>query len=138
MGGRRSKVSNRKRKKAEKAKRTRPHYADGLKETAVGRMMLGESVVALSEELGVHRSTLYEWKQQSGPGGGGGDESPKDRQIRELVGKVAHLEAVLGRKELERDFFAGALRRVGDLGRTRSGSGGTGSTTKSGSVRKAN
>lgn len=132
-------MSNRKRKKAEKAKRTRPHYAEGLKQTAVARMRLGESVVSLSEELGIHRSTLHEWKRHAdGLEGGGGDQSPKDQQIRELTGKVGHLEAALGRKELELDFFAGALRRVEDLGRRRVESGGSGSTTKSGSGRKAN
>lgn len=130
-------MSNRKRKKAEK-KRTRPQYADGLKETVVARMRLGECIVSLSEELGIHRSTLHEWKRHgTGLEGGGGDQSPEGQKIRELAGKVGHLEAALGRKELELDFFVGALRRVEDLSRRSSESGGTGCTTRSGSGRKA-
>jgi transposase-like protein len=107
----------------------------GFKECALERMKRSEDVKALARELGVPRSTLYLWRNQAKrrlqPTEPGAVEDPRDHRIRELVEKVGELEAVIGRKTLELDFFAGALRRIGATRQRRSISGEKASTRKS-------
>jgi transposase-like protein len=93
------------------------------------------SVKALAKELGVARQLLYLWKQQaegrkkaSEPGG---NEDPREQQIRELERKVGELEGVIGQKTLELDFFAGALRKIGESRQKKDKTGATASTPKS-------
>lgn len=120
---------------SEKAKRKWVRRSAALIETALERMKNGEKVGALSQELGVSRALLYWWRQRAEgrlkhrePGI---DEDPRDRRVRELEQKVAELEGVIGRKALEGDFFAGALRRIEERRQRRSSSGETASTPRS-------
>jgi transposase-like protein len=116
----------------------------GMKQKVIGRMEAGESVKALAEELGVNRTLLYVWKRNAAGRPYGSDpEGPQDlkeQRIRELEARIGQLEAALGRRAQEVDFFGGALRGIAALRQAKSGSGGRASTEKSGdaSKRKAN
>jgi hypothetical protein len=72
-----------------------------------------------------------ETERRQKPSEPGAIEEPRDRRIRELEKKVAELEGVIGKKTLELDFFAGALRRIEESRRKRDKSGATASTPKS-------
>jgi hypothetical protein len=99
-------------------------------------MKNSENVRALAREPGVSKSLLYWWKQRAEgrlkPKEPGTAEDPRDRRVRELEKKVGELEGVIGQKTLELDFFAGALRRIGEKRQRGSNSGETASTRKSG------
>ncbi len=93
-----------------------------------------ENVRALAKELGVARQLLYVWKQeaegrrkQSKPAP---LQDPRDRRIRNLEKQVGELEGVIGRKTLELDFFAGALRRIEESRQKKGRAGETASTPK--------
>ena len=80
---------------------------------AVERLKGCDNVVALSEELGVHRRLLYKWRDQLEPIDDGESE-PANGKERELRLQVVQLKRVVADKTLEADFFAGrAPRRRG-------------------------
>jgi len=120
---------------SEEARQKWDRWPAEFRERALERMKTCKSVKALAKELGVARQLLYLWKQQaegrkkaSEPGG---SEDPRDQQIRQLEKKVGELEGVIGRKTLELDFFAGALRRVEESRQKKGKAGATASTAKS-------
>ena len=107
-----------------------------FRQRALDLMKACKNVKALAKELGVARQQLYWWKQQAEgrqkpmePGAP--EEDPRDRRIRELEKKVGELEVVIGQKTLELDFFAGALRRIGESRQKKGKTGATASTPKS-------
>jgi transposase len=118
-------------------------HSSEFRSRAVERMQRGENVHALVKELGVSRSLLYLWKQRAEgrlrPKKSEGPEEPRERRIAELEKQVGELQAAIGRKALELDFFAGALRRIEETRRKRSAAGERASTPKSegGCSRKA-
>jgi transposase-like protein len=121
-------------KAGEKPPREYKRHPIGVKQHAVERMKLGENVSALARELGVDRTLLYLWRARTQRGREPGPEGPIDvRQIRiqELETKIAGLEGALGRKGMELDFFAGALRRIAESRQKSENNGGTASTRKS-------
>ena len=92
----------------------RVRYSEEFREAAAGRMRAGANVRDLSHELQVSRSVLYDWRKRAEEGSR--FESEEKRQAREIAvlrSQVRELEADVGRKSLELDFLAGALRRVG-------------------------
>jgi transposase-like protein len=111
-------------------------YSREFKLSAVKRAVAGESVAALSRELGVPSGHMYKWCQYYRAGGaealrpacrprkGTGlldREAGKDlvtarRQISELERKV-------GQQQLELDFFRAALRQVEGARRPNDGPG---------------
>ena len=99
---------------------------------AVERLKRCENIVALSEELGVHRRLLYKWRDQLEPldsGGGAPPENPRESTLRQ---ENSQLKRALADKMLEVDFFKGALQKV-EARRQKSGdSGARASTTRSG------
>ena len=98
---------------------------------AVERLKSCDNIVALSEELGVHRRLLYKWRDQmeSIDDGQGPPENSKERELRL---QVAQLKRLVADKTLEADFFKGALQKV-EARRQNSGiTGEKASTTKSG------
>ena len=111
----------------------------GVQQQAVRRMELGESPSALAQELGVHRNSLYYWRaKQMAAGeqdGAGQAADAGTSKVRELENRIVGLEGALGRKTLELDFFASALRRVAAPRQKSSATGGTASTQKSGDAR---
>src|ERR1022692_1153435 len=116
-------------------KRRKPYRAD-FKEGAVQRIQAGERVTLLSRELLVPEGTLYRWcleaEQVSGgkPGERGKPESPAESAA--LQAQIRELQAALGRRTLELDFFQGALRRLAESGPTGNAAGEKTSGLKSG------
>jgi transposase-like protein len=107
-------------------------YPRAFRQRAVERMRRCESVKELAQELGVHRSVLYQWRDQL---------APQDRpEWQEREGAEARLERenrelkqALAEKTLEVDFFRGALQKIGARRQNSNKTGETASTTKSGS-----
>jgi transposase len=112
-------------------KATQPEYGVELKLAAVGRVLAGESVSAVAQELGIRRKRLYVWKDryaELGEAGlvrrrGGrprkqnrapqGSEAPAGRgELLSARKRIAELERKVGQQELELDFFGEALRRI--------------------------
>ena len=115
-----------------KKKRTIAKYPKAFRKMALERLKSCESVTALSEELGIHRTLLYKWRDQveavESPGG-----PPANSGERKLRGEIRNLKRVLAEKTLEADFFEGALHKVEARRQSKGRSGAKASTTKSGS-----
>ena len=94
---------------------------------AVARRILnGESVSALSNELKIKRSVLYRWRDAYRDQGAAGLSRPKGRPpgatsqavskanagVGAADSKIAELERRLGRMALENDFLRRAFKRV--------------------------
>src|SRR6202035_4098880 len=94
---------------------------------AVARRILnGESVSALSNELKIKRSVLYRWRDAYRDEGAAGLSRPKGRPagaatkaiskssagVAAADQKIAELERRLGRMALENDFLRRAFKRV--------------------------
>ena len=95
------------------------------------RMRDCPSVSALAEELGVHRTILYQWQRKLEHSGEG--SARVTSPVRELRKQVRDLKRLLAEKTLEVDFFKGALQKVAARRQANNKSGETASTTKSGS-----
>ena len=111
---------------------SQPKYGPELKLAAVRRVLAGESVRAVAQELGIRRKRLYVWKDrytELGEGGlarrrGGrprkvasegrnGSEAMSGRgELLAARKRIAELERKVGQQELELDFFGEALRRI--------------------------
>jgi transposase-like protein len=98
---------------------------------AVERVKGCENIVALAEELGVHRRWLYKWRDQWEPVDDG-ERPAENGKERELRLQVAQLKRLVADKTLEADFFKGALQKVEARRQRSQPPGETGSTTKSG------
>lgn len=137
------------------AKKYRAFTAE-FKLAAVRRMEAeGGSVLALARDLGIRRQLLYRWQAvyaAEGPGGligkrrgpkpKGAEPPPKAPAAgaaERLRARVRALERLVGRQAMELDFFAAALREVGEPSLRKDGLGGTASTpsSESGHARKA-
>jgi transposase len=126
-------------------------FSREFKLEAVRRILAGEQIRALSEELTVLRKDLYAWRKLFRAGGaealrplgrprkGAGDvaASVKKRAREAAAGdiaapeRVAELERKIGQQQIELDFFRQALRRVKEARRPNAGAGVTGSTRSS-------
>jgi transposase-like protein len=126
-------------------------FSREFKLEAVRRILAGEQIRALSEELTVLRKDLYSWRKLFRAGGaealrplgrprkGAGVVTARVRKrAREVAAsdaaapeRVAELERKIGQQQLELDFFRQALRRVKEARRPNAGSGVTGSTRSS-------
>jgi transposase len=109
-----------------------PEYGSELKLAAVRRVLAGESVSAVAQELGIRRKRLYVWKDrytELGEAGlvqrrrgrprkvvtesGNGEEALAGRgELLAARRRIAELERKVGQQELELDFFGEALRRI--------------------------
>ena len=99
---------------------------------AVERLKSCDNIVALSQELGVHRRLLYQWRDQSEAFQS--EESPPGNSRESTLRKeISQLQRVLADKTLELDFFKGALQKVEARRQNSGGSGETTSSSKSGS-----
>jgi transposase-like protein len=63
------------------AKRRVGRYPRAFRQMAVDRLGKCDNVVALSEELGVHRRLLYKWRQNLEPTEPGDDAPPDLREF---------------------------------------------------------
>jgi transposase len=104
-------------------------YPKAFRQMALERMRSCGNISELAKELGVDRTVLYHWKDQSDPG----EESDRvgHSPVRELRKEVRDLKRVLAEKTLEVDFFKGALQKVEVRRRSGNSSGGTASSSKS-------
>jgi len=115
-------------------------YSTEFKQDAVSRMgQGGKTVTALAEELGIRRKFLYLWREQlqaggksaleRGPGRPPGSKSKSVSQP--VVGaaelRIAELERLLGRKQVELDFFKRTFEHVRGAAANRTSDGGKGS-----------
>lgn len=98
-------------------KKNRRRYDSRFKEWVIQRMLRGEKVKALSMELLIGKSALFSWRQEAGQRPGAKPyakrKAGQDSEVQALEARIAELEAAVGRTTLERDFLAGALRRIG-------------------------
>jgi transposase len=103
-------------------------FSTAFKVDVVGRLEAGEALAAVSRELGIARKLLYEWRaawrefgvaglnRKRGPKPGGGrvvDRSVSERQEPDLAkakARIVELERVIGRQQVDIDFFHKALR----------------------------
>ena len=103
-----------------------------MKLAAVRRVMAGESVRAVAQELGIRRKRLYVWKDRYAelgeaglahrrggrprkgvPEDGKGPDAMSGRgELLAARKRIAELERKVGQQELELDFFGEALRRI--------------------------
>lgn len=104
----------------------------GIQEEGGGAAESCDNVVALAEELGVHRRMLYRWQDQleAKDDGNGPPENIRERDLRI---QLATAKRLLADKTLEVDFFKGALQKIEARRQSNTQSGETASTTKSGS-----
>ena len=106
----------------------------------VKRMLAGEAVRALAEELKVKRTFLYRWKDRYRKLGAAGFHIRRGRPPKsassvadlrtgptdDLVGanrRIAELERKVGQQQLELDFFRQALRQVREARQSNDGPG---------------
>jgi transposase-like protein len=109
-----------------------PEYGTELKLEAVRRVLAGESVSAVAQEIGIRRKRLYVWKDRYAELGEAGLTHRRGGRPRKVVSedrsgpdamsgrgellaarkRIAELERKVGQQELELDFFGEALRRI--------------------------
>ena len=93
----------------------------------VERLKSCDNIVALAQELGLHRRLLYKWRDQLEPVEHG-EPVPSTPELRQ---QVRQLKRLLAEKTMEVDFFKGALQKI-EARRQKSGeTGETASTSKS-------
>src|SRR5277367_385402 len=99
-------------------------YSIDFKQEAVRRMGEATTIIGLAKELGIRRKLLYQWRDQLRSGGKAALErrkgrppgsksqtvSPPGPSAAEL--RIAELERLLGRKQLEVDFLKRAFEQV--------------------------
>src|SRR5271156_6524897 len=115
-----------------KAKR----YSVDFKQEAVRRMAQATTIVGLAKQLGVRRKLLYQWRDRFQAEGRAGLERRRGRppgsksQTVSPPGpcaadlRIAELERLLGRKQLEVDFLKRAFEQVRGAASNRTSDGG--------------
>jgi transposase len=118
-------------------------YSVDFKQEAVRRMAEATTVIGLAKELGIRRKLLYQWRDQLRAGGKAALERRKGRppgsksqtvsppapDATEL--RIAELERLLGRKQLEVDFLRRAFEQVRGAASNRTSDGGKESIARS-------
>jgi transposase len=124
------------------AKKARKHSVD-FKQEAVRRMAEATTIVGLAKQLGVRRKLLYQWRDQSHAQGRAGLERPRGRPPGSksqapappvpsaAESRIAELERLLGRKQLEVDFLKRAFEQVRGAASDRTRDGGKESIAQS-------
>src|SRR5271156_46498 len=107
-----------------KQQKQQKSYSADFKQEAVRRMAQAKTISGLAEELGIRRKFLYQWRHQfeaegraglerrrgRPPGSKSQNVSPPGPSAAEL--RIAELERLLGRKQLEVDFLKRAFEQV--------------------------
>jgi transposase-like protein len=102
-------------------------YTEEFKRLSVARMQGCSNVSALSREMDVPRRLLYRWQMRlQGPVAAA---APRFSGLEE---ENRLLKQLLAERELEVDFFKGALQKIAARRQPNDGTGGTASTTKCG------
>ena len=117
-----------------------PEYRVGVAQ----RIVAGESISALSQEMAIRRSVLYRWRDAYRKDGEAGLNRPAGRppgtQPARPPGdpqqatqrRIAELERKIGQQQVENDFLRRAFKRVEELRQKRLRNGATASTPRSG------
>jgi transposase-like protein len=102
-------------------------FTTEFKERAVLRLEAGASASALAAELGVRRKLLYDWRQAYREQGAAGlnrkrgrkpgklwakRREPADDPLSQAQARIAELERLVGRQQVDIDFFRRALRLI--------------------------
>src|SRR5712691_3202727 len=111
-------------------KRSRRHTKQ-FRRMAVERLKSCDNIVALSQELGVHRRLLYQWRDRMKALDSEEESPPGNARESALRKEISQLQRVLAEKTLELDFFKGALQKVEARRRHSGMTGEKVSTTKS-------
>jgi transposase len=111
-------------------KRVRRHTKE-FRRMAVERLKSCDNIVALSQELGVHRRLLYQWRDRLDALDSEEESPPGNTREGALRQEISQLQRVLAEKTLEVDFFKGALQKVEARRRNSGMTGEKASTTKS-------
>ncbi len=116
----------------------RKSYSADFKQNAVSRTGQAKTITGLAKELGVRRTFLYLWRDQLQAGGRAalerrqgrppGSQSKAVPQPTPNTGelRIAELERLLGRKQLELDFFKRTFEQVRGAAANRTSDGGKG------------
>jgi transposase-like protein len=96
-------------------------------------MRNSDSILELAKELGVHRSVLYQWRDQLAPLDRAEWREAEETGKSPLEQENRRLKEALAEKTLEVDFFRGALQKVAARSQSNNKPGEAASTIKSGS-----
>lgn len=111
-----------------------------FKRQAVERMGTCANIRQLARELDIEAKLLYTWKYQfegrSEARHANYMETPEEAAEKKLRQEIAQLKQALGERQLEIDFFKGALRRIREGRQKSTATGDPASMPKSGSRRK--
>ena len=111
-------------------------YSLDFKQEVVRRMAQADTIVGLAKELGIQRKLLYQWRDKFRARGSVGLERRKGRppgSRSQTVSppapsaadlRIAELERLLGRKQLEVDFLERAFEQVRGAASNRTSDGG--------------
>ena len=115
-----------------------------FKEGVVERILNGESVSALRQEVQIKRSVLYRWRDAYRKDGAAGLQRPVGRPPgvpnpprpvaspeEAAARRVAELERKIGQQALDIDFLRRAFKRVKESRRKNTADGATASTERS-------
>jgi transposase-like protein len=111
-----------------------------FKRQAVERMKRCDNILQLARDLDIESKLLYTWKYQfegrPEPRHADYMDTPEETVEKKLRKEIEQLKQALGERQLEMDFFRGALRRIEEGRRQSTTTGDPASTPKSGFRRK--
>jgi transposase-like protein len=107
--------------------KVRKRYSEEFRRIALERMKTAPNVVALARELGIRYNLLYKWRAKAGQP----VEASELRKL-SLEEENRQLKQLLAERELEVDFFKGALQKIAARRQASSGIGETASMPRSG------
>ena len=93
-------------------------YPTELKEELVLRLEAGERVAAVAADTGIRRKLLYQWRHAYRAKGVAGLKRKRGRKpgsqlsgsLARAKARIAELERIIGRQQVDIDFFQRALR----------------------------
>lgn len=118
-------------------------YSQEFKAAVAQRLVNGESVTALYDELQIRRSVLYRWRDvyrkegaaglrlMGRPAGIPNPPQPAGSAEQAALRRIAELERKIGRQALDVDFLSRAFKRVKESRQSNAGTGETASTERS-------
>jgi transposase len=106
------------------SKQVQRAFSTEFKSSVIQRIEAGERLAAVAVELGIRRKLLYEWRaayrtlgaaglnRKRGPKAGARKAagSAEARELAEAKARIGELERVIGRQQVDLDFFREALR----------------------------
>jgi len=116
----------------------RRRFSREFKIAAVQRVLKGEELGAVARELDIAFRLLWDWKKRvvergeehlhgmGRPSGSPSTTTGQDKQAR----RIAELERLVGRQQLEIRFLDKALRQVEELRQQKNGDGGAASSKR--------